>query len=90
VVLLTATTTQIDQGELQMLSLNNLFFHRAAGEPGYTFLISVNLLQLVGMFLATLGVRTWSGRSWLFSAVFTFLPVVLIYGTWAYFALRTS
>ena len=35
-VLLTATTAQIDQAELQPLSLNALFFHRAFGEPGFT------------------------------------------------------
>lgn len=90
IVLLTSTTTQIDQGQLQVLSLNNLFFHRAGGAPGHTLLVSINLLQFVGMYLATLGVRLWSGRSWLFSIVFTFLPAVLIFGTWAYFALGRS
>jgi hypothetical protein len=34
IVLLTATTAQIDQAELRVLSLNSLFFHRAFGEPG--------------------------------------------------------
>jgi hypothetical protein len=87
IVLLTTTTTQFDQGQLQALSFNNLFFHRTMSEPGYSFLSSINLLQIAGMYLATLGVRIWSGRSWLFSTVFTCLPIVLIYGVWGYFAL---
>jgi len=90
IVMLTATSTQIDQGDLQVLSLNNLIFHRDVAEPGYSLLISINLLQLLGLYLATLGYRVWSGRSWLASAVFTCLPWVLICGTWAYFALGRS
>jgi hypothetical protein len=87
IVLLTATSTQIDQGELQTLSLNNLLFHRTAADPGYSLLISINLLQIVGLYLAALGVRVWSGRSWLFSVVFTLLPWALILGVWALFAM---
>jgi hypothetical protein len=34
------------------------------------------------------GVRTWSGRSWLFSCIFALLPYVLIYGIWAFISLR--
>ena len=74
--------------DLQVLSLNNLLFHRAPGEPGYSLLITINLLQLVGLYLSALGVRIWSGRSWLFSAVFAWLPWVLICGFWAWFAWR--
>ncbi|MEO6185041.1 MAG: YIP1 family protein [Steroidobacteraceae bacterium] len=89
-VLLTATSAQIDQGDLQPLSLNSLFFQRAPGEPGYTLLLSINLLQFLSLYLAAVGVKTWSGRSWLFSIVFSALPFVLIYGCWAYFALGRS
>jgi hypothetical protein len=87
IVLLTATSTQIDQGELQTLSLNNLLFHRTAADPGYSLLISINLLQLAGLYLAALGVRVWSGRSWLFSVVFAVLPWALILGVWALIAM---
>jgi hypothetical protein len=89
-VLLTATSAQIDQGDLQPLSLNSLFFQRAPGEPGYTLLLSINVLQFLSLYLAAVGVKTWSGRSWLFSIVFTALPFVLIYGIWAFFALGRS
>lgn len=89
-VLLTATSAQIDQGALQPLSLNSLFFQRAPGEPGYTLLLSINLLQFLSLYLAAVGIKTWSGRSWLFSIIFTALPFVLIYGCWAFFALGRS
>jgi len=89
-VLLTATSAQISQGDLQPLSLNSLFFQRAPGEPGYTLLLSINLLQFLSLYLAAVGVKTWSGRSWLFSIIFTALPFVLIYGCWAFFALGRS
>jgi hypothetical protein len=87
-VLLSAGTAQIPQEDLQPLSFNALFFHRAAGEPGFTLLSSMNLLQLAVLYLAAVGVKTWSGRSWLFSWVFAGLPLVLIFGIWAFFAFR--
>ncbi len=85
-VLLSATSAQIDQAELRPLSLNALIFHRAAGEPGFTALSSVGLPEILSVLLALVGVRTWSGRSWLFSAVFVLLPVVLILGVASLFA----
>lgn len=86
--LLTADSNQIPQDALQPLSFNALFFHRAMGEPGYTLFLSMNVLSIVGVFLAALGVRVWSGRSWLFSIVFASLPCVLIYGIWGLISLR--
>jgi hypothetical protein len=90
IVLATTTSNQIDQGQLQALSLNSLFFHRSLGDPGYSLLISVNLLQFVGLYLAAAGVRAWSGRSMLFSTVFAALPWALIVGVWAFIALGRS
>jgi hypothetical protein len=89
IVLMTTTTAQIDQGDLQPLSLNSLFFHRTFDQSGYALLTGINLLSLVGMYLLVLGVRTWSGRSWLFSAIFSLLPIALIMGIAAFFMGRT-
>ncbi|MEY2854960.1 MAG: hypothetical protein RL030_2092 [Pseudomonadota bacterium] len=88
IALLMADTNQLDPGVLQPLSLNELFFHRSAGDPGYQLLSNVSLLGLLGALLAIIGVKTWSARSWLFSTVFVLLPVALIGGVWALFALR--
>jgi hypothetical protein len=87
-VLLTSATTQIDQADLKPLSLNALFFQKAFDQAGYTLLGSIDLIQLFGLYLSVVGVRTWSGRSWLFSSVFALLPYALIYGIWAFFSLR--
>jgi Yip1 domain len=88
IVLLTATTSQIEQSALQPLSLNELFFHRGMSDTGYVMLTSTNLLHIWSLFLAVLGVKVWSGRSWLFSSVFALLPWALFVGVWALIALR--
>lgn len=88
VVLLTASSAQVSQGDLQPLSLNALFVHRDVGEPGYSLFTSINLPQLLSLYLAAFGVRTWSGRGWLFGIIFAALPFVLVYGAWAFFSLR--
>lgn len=79
---------QADPGSLQMLSLNELFFHRTMGERGYTLLSSANLLSIWCWFLAIVGVQTWSRRSWLFSAVFVLLPYAIVYCLMAWFAFK--
>ncbi len=87
-VLLTAETNQFGQEALQVLSLNALIFHRAVGEPGFSWLNGINLLQFVSIYLSIYGVKLWSGRSWLFGAVFILIPWLLIYIPWAWFSFR--
>lgn len=86
--LLTSGSTQISNEELSVLSLNELFFHVPFGGKGYLFLSSITLIQPWCWWLTALGVRVWSGRSWLFSTLFGLLPVIFIYGVWALFAFR--
>jgi len=88
--LLLSPTNQIGTEELQLLSLNELFFHRTMGQPGYALLSNLTLLSPWVWTLTVIGVRTWSGRSWLFSTFFALLPQILIYGIWAAFALRSA
>jgi hypothetical protein len=80
---------QISPSELQMLSLNELFFHLGPSEPGYSLFSALSLLNLWTWGLAIFGVRAWSNRSWTFSAVFVLLPFVVMYGAWAFFALKS-
>jgi hypothetical protein len=88
VVLATSTNGQLDQSAIQPLSLNELFFHRHQADAGYSLLVSLSVLQPLAWLLAAIGVQQWSSRSWLFSWVYVLLPSVLIYGCWAWFALR--
>jgi hypothetical protein len=86
--LFTATSSQIPQEALQPLSLNELFFKREQGQTGYYLLSNISILQLVSLYLGTVAVKLWSGRTWLFSFLFNALPLILIVGIWAIFALR--
>lgn len=82
-VLLAADTNQLDTGELAVLSWNELFFHTPMGGKGNSLLTSLTLLHPWMWALSVLGVRLWTGRSWVFSAIFALLPVVVCYGIWA-------
>ncbi|HWL62787.1 MAG TPA: YIP1 family protein [Steroidobacteraceae bacterium] len=86
--LLTASNNQVSQAALQPLSLNELVFHREAGEPGYSLFSSVNLFQLFTVYLTAMGLKVWTVRSWTYCIIVAALPFVLVYGIWAFFALR--
>jgi len=83
IMLATAKTAQIDQAAMQPLSLNNLFFHHMPGTPGYTLLTYFSLTYVLGALLAAAGIHAWSRRSWTHAIVIAFLPMVLVFGTWA-------
>jgi hypothetical protein len=86
--LLMASSNQVTQQALQPLSLNELVYHREPGEPGYSLLSNINLFQLVSVYLTAMGLKVWTARSWTYCIVVAALPFVLIYGIWAFFALR--
>ncbi|MDQ2641912.1 MAG: YIP1 family protein [Pseudomonadota bacterium] len=86
--LLTASNNQVAQAALQPLSLNELAFHLEPGAKGYSLFSNVNLLQLVSVYLTAMGLKVWAGRSWTYCIVVAALPFVLVYGIWAFFALR--
>lgn len=87
-VLFTATTSQIPQESLQPLSLNELIFHRRQGESGFYLFSYISALNIVALYLGTVAVKLWSGRTWLFSFLFNALPLIVIVGVWAVFFLR--
>jgi hypothetical protein len=87
-VLLSASSAQIPQQALQPLSLNELFFHREPGQTGSVMLSYISVLNFVTLYLGTVAVRLWSGRTWLFSFLFNALPWIVAFGIWALFALR--
>jgi hypothetical protein len=86
-LLLTAKSTQMDPSAISPLTLNELFFHRGIGDPGYSLFTTLNLIHIFTIYLAILGVKLWSGRSWLFASVYVLLPIVVIVGVWALVAL---
>jgi len=68
---------------LQMLSLNALLFHRQPGDPGYTLLTYANLTYVWTLALSVVGVKQWSGRSWLFSFLFSTWLLLVVAIVWA-------
>jgi hypothetical protein len=85
-ILLLSSTNQIHTGEINPLSLNELFFHRGLGEPGFDLWSNLSLLHPVAWLLTVVGVQVWSRRSWTFSAIFAVLPLLVVYGAWAAFS----
>jgi Yip1 domain len=88
IFLLMSDNGQVSPSMLQPLSLNELVFHRPMGSPGQGLLESLNLTSVWGWILMIIGVRVWSQRSWTFASLFILLPVVVVYGIWAFFAFR--
>jgi hypothetical protein len=86
ILLLLADNAQISPGTLQALSVNELLFHRPVGSPGQGLLDSLNIPGFLSWALMVIGVHTWSQRSWLFSAAFVLVPIVVIYAVWAFVA----
>src|SRR6478735_9873791 len=79
-VLLGATSAQIPQADLQPLSFNELLLHLTPKDSGYLLWSNFGVLSLLSLYLSSLGVKLWSGRSWLFSVLFATLPVLLLVG----------
>jgi hypothetical protein len=88
VVLFTATTNQVPQAALQPLSLNEILLHRESDQPGYSLFSSMNLLQLLSIYLTAMGLKVWTNRSWTYCIIVAALPFALVFGPWAFFALR--
>ena len=88
VYLLTANTNQISNEELSLLSLNELFFNKQMTDKGFALLSSLTLIHPWVWWLTVLGVRVWSGRSWLFSTFLALAPIVVLYGGWALWAFK--
>lgn len=77
-VLLLSPAAQIDPSAMQPLSLNSLFFHLEPKDSAYQLTQNVQIVMVLTLGLAVYGVRCWSKRSWLYSAVFALLPMFVV------------
>jgi hypothetical protein len=73
----------MEQTDLQVLSINELFTHLQMNEKGATLLSSLTILLPWTWALGILGVKVLSDRSWLYSTIVAMLPSVVVYGCWA-------
>ncbi len=79
-VLAGVSEPQIPQASLQPLSINELLLHLKPEQAGFALWSNFSLLNVAGLALAVMGVKAWSGRSWLFSTLFVTLPMLLVIG----------
>ncbi len=73
---------QVGPEEANILSLNELFFHVQRTSPWYTLLSTLTVLHPWAWWLTVQGVRSWTGRSTMFAAVFGLFPTAVLYGVW--------
>jgi hypothetical protein len=90
IFLLMSDNAQLSPGLIQPLSLNELLVHLPMGSPGESLLQTLGIPAFLSWALLIIGVRTWTQRTWAFSAAFVLVPIVLVYGLWAFFAFRQA
>jgi len=83
VLLMAGSNAQLSPSALQLLSINELVLQLKPNDSGYQLASTLGLLSMWTWALGIIGVRTWSGKSWTFSAIFYLLPLVVVYGVWA-------
>lgn len=83
ILLLLAPPNPTDVGLLQPLSLNELFFHLKMNQPGYNVAANVSILMVLSLGLTVFGLKCWSQRSWLYSAVVGLCVPIVLVGGWA-------
>jgi hypothetical protein len=88
IFLILSDNAQVSPSVMQALSINELLLHRPMGSPGHALFESLSIPTILSSILMIIGVRTWTRRSWGFSAILVLLPSVVIYGIWAFFAFR--
>jgi hypothetical protein len=69
--------------DLDMVSLNYLLLHLPASSPWASFASSVDLVSVWCIVLATIGLKTWTGRSTATCVTVALLPYLIVYGLWA-------
>ncbi|NOR18532.1 MAG: hypothetical protein GQ538_00410 [Xanthomonadales bacterium] len=83
IMIMMAGSNQLSTQDLQVTSMNALFFHAAAGEPWFTWASTLNLVNFWTIFLMSTGIARWTGASMVKSTMIAAMPWVLIFGIWA-------
>lgn len=73
---------QVLATDLDMTSLNALFFHQSIGDSWYSLLSGLRLTTFWTIGLSIFGMARWTRRSMGNTAIVVLLPYVLIYGIW--------
>ena len=87
ILVLTASTDQISQTLFNYASINQLLIGLEIGHPFYTLLESLNIFSIWGIFIAAIGLKSWTNFTFNKALLFAALPSIVIYGIWTVIAL---
>ena len=87
ILVLTASTDQISQTLFNYASINQLLIGLEIGHPFYTLLESLNIFSIWGIFIAAIGLKSWTNFTFNKALLFAALPSIVIYGIWTAIAL---
>lgn len=87
ILVLTASTDQISQTLFNYASINQLLIGLEIGHPFYTLLESLNIFSIWGIFIAAIGLKSWTDFTFNKALLFAALPSIVIYGIWTVIAL---
>lgn len=87
ILVLTASTDQISQSLFNYASINQLLIGLEIGHPLYTLLESLNIFSIWGIFIAAIGLKSWTNFTFNKALLFAALPSIVIYGIWTVIAL---
>ena len=87
ILVLTASTDQISQTLFNYASINQLLISLEIGHPFYTLLESLNIFSIWGIFIAAIGLKSWTNFTFNKALLFAALPSIVIYGIWTVIAL---
>lgn len=87
ILVLTASTNQISQTLMNYSSINQLLIGLEIGHPFYTLLESLNIFSIWSIFIAAIGLKSWTNFTFNKALVFAALPSIVIYGIWTVIAL---
>lgn len=87
ILVLTASTDQISQALFNYASINQLLIGLEIGHPFYTLLESLNIFSIWGIFIAAIGLKSWTNFTFNKALLFAALPSIVIYGIWTVIAL---
>ena len=87
ILVLTASTDQISQTLFNYASINQLLIGLEIGHPFYTLLESLNIFSIWSIFIAAIGLKSWTNFTFNKALLFAALPSIVIYGIWTVIAL---
>jgi len=87
ILVLTASTDQISQSLFNYASINQLLIGLEIDHPFYTLLESLNIFSIWGIFIAAIGLKSWTNFTFNKALLFAALPSIVIYGIWTVIAL---